>query len=313
VETIEALILQARRDTDNEDFSDTTGIPDASFLAWANRAQSHIQAKILNTYPKAFQAEVEVQAVAADEEIALPAYLFLGARIEKVEFSATGNAVDYYELHLANDHMRRGLEAGQPVWYIRQSSRMIAMPPPSNAVGKFRITFQKAVPKLDKIRGTVASVTLASTLTALSLELDDNLTDENVDALEDAKYLTVIDEMGAILMEGIRITDVDVDTGVVTLYSGAHTPVSGETLPVGALVVAGKRSTNVSTLPETCEDFLAVYLEWRAFKKDSSESAAEAAAELTNIEERILESFSQDEPNVLGIPILDDQYLGPEG
>lgn len=310
MDRIELLIEQSRRDTDNVEFGDNTGIPDASFLAWANRAQARIQSRILDVNPKLFQETEETDAVAGQERYSLPVGIFLGTRLEMVEFSPTGNAADYYEVHLADQKMRRPYEASNPVTYIRESNQIIAMPAPASNNGSFRFTFQRHIPKLDKRRGVVATVTLSDTqLTALALDTA-SLTDDDITDMVAAGYLTVVDSDGEILMEGIAITSIDSSSGTVTL--SAHTFQTGETCPVGAYVVAGKRATNVSQLPDACEDFIAAFLDWKALRKDSDNDSSEAKGELDDIEQRIVEAYSQASPDVVGIPILDEQYLTPE-
>ncbi len=311
MDRIELIISQSRRDTDNVEFSDSTGIPDASFLSWANRAQARIQSRILDVSPKFFQVVETIDGVSNQERYSLPSGIFLGTRLEMVEYSQTGNDRDYYELKLFDQRMRRSLDASEPYGYIRESGEIIVQPAPASSNGVFRLTFQKHIPKLDKRRGMVETRTLSVTqLTALALDTA-ALTDDDITAMTDAGYITVVDKDGEILMEGIAITAVDSSSGAVTL-DGSHTFDDGETCPVDAYVVAGKRHTNVSQLPDTCEDFIAAFLDWKALKKDSDNDGSEAMAELNDIEQRIVEAYSNASPDLAGIPIIDDQYLIPE-
>jgi hypothetical protein len=307
MERIDKLILQSRRDTDNEDFSETTGIPDASFLKWVNRAQKRVQACITGVRPFLFQATKIQTVTAGTDTYAIPAYVLLSTRIEKVEYSVTGLAKDYYELTLIDSHMRSPSGTnGNPIEYIRQSGNIILQPAPGST-GSLRWTFQKTVADLDIRRSKVSASTLSSTqLTALTLDTT-MLTDEDIDVMEDSEYITIVDKDGQILMFGIAISSIDSATGIVTL-NGSHTFETGETCPAGAYVLAGKRVTTHSELDDVCEEYLSAFMDYKGHRKDSSDDSAEDSSDLKDILTVILESYAEADPNVHGIPVINDEF-----
>lgn len=311
MDRIDVLIAASRVDTDNEDFDDTSGIPDDAFIRWVNRAQERIQAKILALKPRpnVFQKTLEVSATANEESYAIPSGVFLSTRVELLEYSHTGLAKDYYPLTLSTQMERLpGENAGQPSRYFRQSGRVVVMPKPASSAAMFRWTYQYGLPKLDFRRASVSALTLSATQ-LIDLTLDaTTLTDDNITAITDKGYLTLVDALGNIQMKGIPVSAIDSTTGLVTM-GGAFTFEAGEIAAIGNYAVGGAYATSHSALPDTCERYLSIFLDWKAFKKDSNLSAVEAGQELQETEADILDSFLTAEADVQGIPILDDEYL----
>jgi hypothetical protein len=312
MDRIDVLISGSRLDTDNEDFDDTSGIPDDAFIRWINRAQERIQAKILALKPRpnVFQKTLEVSATANEESYAIPSNVFLSTRVELLEYSHTGLAKDFYPLTLSTQMERLpGENAGQPSRYFRQSNRVVVMPKPGSSAAKLRWTYQYGLPKLDFRRGAVSAVTLSTTqLTALTLDVT-LLTDDNITAITNKGYISLVDEFGNIQMKGIPVASIDSTTGIVAIVGGAFTFEDGETAAIGNYAVAGAYATSHSPLPDTCERYLSIFLDWKAFKKDSNQSAVEASQELQETEADILDSFLTAEADVQGIPIIDTEYF----
>lgn len=307
MQRLDLLIAEARLDTDNEDVSETTGIQDASFIKWANRAQEHIQSRILEEKPELFQKTMLQDVVAGQEAYQIPRNTFLGTRIEKVEFSSNGR--DFEELGLwgAGDRITAG-GGGTPMAYIRQSGSILLQPKPT-ASGQLRYTYQSGVPKLDVRRGTIQAVTLDTGNTITDLTLDSTiLTEDDARAIVNQGYLCVVDDEGQILMEAVPVTALDTATGAVTVRAGFSYQ-TGESVPVGAYVVSGKFASTHSQLPDICEAFITQYMEWKAYKKDSTGTdSAGAKEELDLIEARILAGYKQAEANRGGIPITNPDW-----
>ena len=310
MERLDLLITASRQDTDNEDFDETTGIPDAAFIRWANRAQERIQARILKQKPSVFQKEKVTQCVASQESYSTPADLFLGTRIEALYYTPSGQDADYYELDLKGEHERLTGQSNHPAFYIRRSAQLLLQPKPPTSVAKIRYTYQQTLPKLDVRRGTISAITLSATeLTAFTLD-PTTLTEDNATEITNKQYLSIVDKDGNIKMANVAVTSIDLTTGVVTL-DGNHTLDTSETGAVGQYVVAGKFATTHSALNDNCERYLSAYMDWKAQRKDSSNDATESNGELKAIEDDIVESYAEAEANVLGVPIINTEYLAP--
>lgn len=303
---IDLLVTQSRKDSENQDFTDTTGIDDESFLYWVNSAQERMQSLITAKNPSVFEAEKIVSVVANQEAYALPSDIFLGTRVENIEFSETGLLANYRQLKQGRLLERISGIPGVPYFYIRRSSTILLQPIPQSSSGLLRITYQKKLPKLDKRRGQVGTVVLTSdAITSLILDTT-QLIDR--DALLEEDFITVVDRYGNIKMQDIPIDDINEASGTVTITSG-FTFQSGETIAAGDYVLRGAFSTTHSQLPEVCERYLVAYMSWKAFKKDSNDDSQEGAQEMAVLEADIMESFSEPDTDVDYIPVLDNQYL----
>lgn len=300
---IDILINEARDDTDNLDFGENRGVSDRLFLKWANDAQRRIYSLIRQQNAAIFEEEEEVDVVSGQEAYDIPALAFLNNAVVKVEYSQTGNSEDYEPLDKVSIRERYTGSAATPEGYIRMSGQILLQPKPSGG-GKIRVTFIKRIPRLDLRRGQVGAVTLnAGTLTITALTLD---TDEEIDeeSLEEQDEVSVCDKFGNLKMAGIKITDVDPETGVVTI-DPAFVYEAGESIAVGDYVLAGPRSTTHSQLMEECETYLVEFMKLKALKKDSSVDSAEQVEDLAALEAEILGAIGETDGDVEGVPVLD--------
>lgn len=305
---LDQLITQARNDTDNDDYSDTTGIPDTSFIQWVNDAQERLQALISAVNPDLFQETEETDAVSGQEEYDLPSDLLLDTKVEGIEYSATGQEQDYDELDPITRRERTAGDQGRPVAYVRQSGQFLSCPAPDTTGGKFRVTYQRRLPGLDIRRGFILDV-VVSTDSIVSLTLEPSeLTSDNIDHLEDVGYATCVDALGNVKMRGIPILGVDQDTGVVSLDPTFEFE-DGETIEAGDYLVAGEYHTSHSQLPHGCERYLIAYMSWKAQKKDSSYDSDEASSEKSEMEQEIVEAYKKADRTVKTVPIINDDYL----
>lgn len=307
---IDLLINDARLNSDNpsQDVTPDAGIQNSQFLLWANAAQRRIHAKIVNVKPKAFRKTSTLAVVSGQEAYAIPSDALIGARVIKVEFSSTGLTTDYRELRLVTTHERYNGLTGTPYYYIREGNQIYLGPVP-NITGSIRYTYEYRLPKVDIRRGVVlSSVLTGQALSSLVLDPSQLLSDD-ITEIQNQGYLTVVDRDGNILMSGVPVSSIDANSGTVTLYGGTFTAQASDTCPVGAYICAGPSSTTHSQLPDICEDYLTIYMELKAQKKDSSDDQAATTADLTATEGMILETFSEAEANLERIPIIDLDYL----
>ena len=75
--SVTRLIDQIRKQTENEEFSDFTGIKDQEFIQYLNDAQYNLQALIIQQHPRVFIEEVLLDAVSGQEKYDLPSDTFL--------------------------------------------------------------------------------------------------------------------------------------------------------------------------------------------------------------------------------------------
>lgn len=306
---LELLINQSRVDTDNIEFSDTTGIPDSFFIQRANDAQDRIHSLILQQHPDIFLKEKIISSVYGQEAYSAPSDCYLGNRIVQVDYSPSGNENDYFQLKQGRLPERISGIQGVPAWYIRRSGAILLQPKPQSDAAKIRLTYQKKLAKLDIRRATVSAVTL-TTDEITSLTLDTTVAFDQTSLVEE-NFLTVVDKNGVVKMASIPFTDIDATTGVVTIEAG-FTFEDGETIEVGDYVCKGALSTTHSELPDVCERYLIAYMDWKVLKKDSSADSIEQSEELQAMEAEIIDTFKETDDDVDYVTILDDGYLEAE-
>lgn len=310
VRRIDLLLNEARQESDNIEFSDSTGLPDESFLRWSNSAQKRIMSRILQEHPDVFQTEKIITVVQGQEAYSLPSDTFLGTRLENLEYSRDGQARNYYRLQQGKLPERLNGNAGSPEFYIRRSSEILIQPKPQ-AAGTLRLTLQRRIPRLDKRRGTVSAVTLDTVnrmITSLTLD-----TTQFIDAerLQDEYYMSVVDIDGNVQMRAIPVLAVSEATGIVTIGT-SFVYEEGETIAVGDYVLLGEYSTTHSQLDEVCERYLTEFMIWKAKKRDSDAEAPEDNQELAAIEEEIVASYAEADSDVDYVPIIDGNFLDSE-
>lgn len=305
---IDLLITESRRTTGNQNYTSETGVQDAEFIRALNDAQERIQSLILNTYPRLFQKRKEIDAVTNQEAYDNPVDLFMDTRIEKIEYSNNGDSKNYYKLDAGETDEQLNTTSGAPSFYIRESKQFLSQPAPQGG-GKFRMTYQRSFPKLDKRRGKVLTVALdGTTKTINSLVLDPTLiTNDDAQEINDTEYICVVSKDGTVKMTKIPCS-VDTNTGIVTVDAD-FVYETGETIDVGDWVVTGKYATTHSQLSDICERYLLQFCNWRILKRDSSNDSAESNQELKEMENEIIDSYRKADNDVKGIPILDYDYL----
>lgn len=307
---IELLIEEARRTSLNKEYSTTIGISQEEFLRFANEAQRVLFREIIKANPNFFNADLEEAAVAGQEEYVLSNRIHAG-RIERVEFSSTGQVKDYYELDKRSIQERSSYVGGNPIGYIRRGKSILLQPTPQASSGQIRYTFVEKPKELQIRRAKVSAVTDSGTqVTALTLLAADLAIYDPGNELAKHNYLSIVDRDGEVKMSGIEYDSINTGTGVVTL--SAFTYASGETIAVGDWVILGASSSNVSVLgDEDVDDYLINSMIYKAMSRDNSVLGAQEKAKADEILISIIESFA-DDGDVMEIPILqiDDMDMG---
>lgn len=301
---VERIIERVRRETENDEFGENYGIDDEECIEYLNDAQDRIYAEIVKTHPKFFLKEYISSINVGVELLSLPTQIYIG-QISLFEFGVTSNASDYYRLKPASI-LERTSVSGTPAYYIRKNKSILFAPVPQSS-GYVRITYVEKLPRLDKRRATISSVTTSGTnITALTLdtsaELDrDNLLKEN--------YISVVNADGEAVMFGIPITDIDSTTGVVTLDTTWDFQ-SGETIEAGNYIVQGQYSTNKSSLETICERYLSAHLRNDMYDRDANQQGtANQSSKMESLLAEIVGSFQDNTDDITEPPVLDGSYL----
>jgi hypothetical protein len=301
------LIREVRDNTDNSDFTDTSGIPDSKILRYLNDGQDALQSEILKAHPQVFYREIVFNVVAGQQAYDTPFDAHLGNRIVLVEYSPSGQDLDYYKVDYKPFSERKVSYKSTPMEYTIRTGQILLYPIPQTS-GKLRVNYDYAVRRLDKRRGLVASATLAgNTISTLFLSTSD-ITQIDSTPLLDAQYACIVDAYGNFLMKNIPVTAIDTSTGSVTVATG-FTFQTGETIPSGSYIVSGKNTSSHSEYPEHVERFLLAYAEWKVFKRDSSSDSQEAEAELMAQAKDIAESYGLVIDDVILVPWINRDLL----
>jgi hypothetical protein len=300
---IEHLIKQARRQSENEVASASEGLSDEEFLQWANDAQDRIYGEILKKHRKMFANAYTFDA-SGSEAYSLPFDVYFRHRIVALEYSANGSDNGYTLLKPIGYQERNlfgttGLPNVAHGYAPTQTGIIVAGAP---TTGKFRLTYEPVLPRLDKRRGTVGSHTKSSTaLTALTLS------GATADDFTNDDYLTVVAFDGTVNMRGIPYTAV-ASNGVVSILGSSYTFPSGSNLTNGDWVCLGPYSSPVSQLPDQCERYLIAHMVWKALKRDSSVDAGEQTQELMSMMIEIVDSVAEVSGDVEDVPVVDLTY-----
>ena len=297
----EQLVAHVRRATENERSGTADGISDEEFLEYLNQGQELIQQAIIRVHRTAFAKEAEIEA-SGTEYVDLPSDCFGRQRVIAVHYSPTGSREDAYRLEQRRVAERYTIE-GFPKGYIPLKSKILVNPYPAD--GAFFVTYDPALPRIDKRRATVASRTVNSgVLSALTLSTSAPF-DQDDYSLDD--YLCVIDLDGTIKAAGIPFTAVSAG-GVVTIQGTTHTLSGGESIAVSDNVVIGKYSSSHSQLPDICEKFLLSYCERRILQRDQSGARAEMNEDEKSQLQDIVATYIEISGDVEDIPVLENGY-----
>ena len=303
---LELLILASRRATENQEFTDTAGIQDEEFIQYFNDGQEEIHAIINQAFPRVLMKQKVLQLTQNQEGYDIPSDCYLGTRVDFVEYAPNGDADSYYPLKKGSLKERLNGSQANPSFYIRSGDQLLLQPVPQTSNARIRVTYQRAIPRLETVRATVESVVLTST-GITSLVLDDTVLMDTTALLEEG-YITVIDRNGLVKMKAIPVTAIS-SSGVVTVTPGFEFE-EGETIEAGDYVCRGKFSSNFSQLPDVCEKYLLEYANTRILIRDSSSDSQSVGLVLTKIEGSLQTAFAEPDNDPDYIPLLDGQFLG---
>jgi hypothetical protein len=302
------MIKQVRRQTDNETIGTDSGISDEEIIRYLNDGQEDIFAAIAGVYRGAFSAVDTFSCVGGTETYAAAANSFMDGQTSMLEWSQTGLTRDYRPLKHVTMRERAPGE-GYPSKYSIANGLYYVWNIPTTALGTYRATYTKEVPKLDKRRGVVTAVTIVgSDVTALVILAPDGsaFTQAYADPFSENDTLSVVSSTGLQKCYGIKYTDVSA-AGVVTL-DGNHTLGTGETVTSGDYVIMGDYATTNSTLPNNCERYLIAYAVWKVLKRDSSQDFMPQQQEIGAIRDTIIDGFAELSADIDYTPFINNEF-----
>lgn len=304
---VENLIKRSRRETENEEFSDNTGIAEQEFIDYLNDSQKDLQSAIARMHQNVFTVEENIDVVFGQESYPLPKDILLDNRISYVWFSRTGQAKHLRKLRSGTFTERLFDNGSDPVLYIRSNNKLLLSPIPNRAVPNgLKLVYIKKAPDLDIRRAKVSSVVLSgNTITSLTLDIAADL---QRDELLEENYFCTVDVLGNQTMRRILFTDINTITGEVTI-DPSFVFEDGETITAGNYLVKGFDSVNISTLADTCERYLVAYVNFKALKRDSSSDSFEQSQELLSMRGEIVDLFAETDDDVKNISIDDTQFI----
>ena len=103
---VDALIDEVRESTENEDFDSTVGLTEEEILKFLNQALNRLHSRIVSKHKQYFAEEKTINAVSNTESYNLFYNSYLKNYVHSIEYSATGNADNYYPLRPVSPHNR---------------------------------------------------------------------------------------------------------------------------------------------------------------------------------------------------------------
>ena len=301
MKSLTKLINQVRRQTENEEVSDFTGIQDSEFIQYLNDAQYHLQAAIVHNHPNVFVEEVLISAVADQEKYDLPSNCFLGNKVHNVEYSQTGREEDFYVLQQDTIKSRASGVTGYPARYMRLSGQILLAPEPQSG-GIIRVNYVKRLRELTTSKAKTDSITTVTSGANFDISLDNVSFNTDFDAIGNTDFICIVDRKGNNIVKNIEVVSSTTDK----ITCKAHTVETGEvtSIPAGSFILDGEDVTSHSELDISVERFLIAYASWKILKRDSSVDSTEAIQELQLMQEEIIKSYALITDDVTFIPQL---------
>ena len=294
---IKYLIDQVRKQTENEDFSDFTGIQDSEFIQYINDAQHELQATIVHQHPRVFMEETTITTTPGQERYDLPSDCYLGNKVHNVEYSATGVESDFYTLDEDTLKRRDSGITGSPSTYVRLAGQILLSPQPQTA-GTLRINYVKRVRQVDLRMAEINTQFTTSTTASVIASLNNASTPTEIESLQEHDYVCIVDKEGATVLANIPLVQVT----NTTLELGAAS--ASITIPSGSYIVGGKDTSTHGDFDRSVERYIISYCAWKILKRDSSMDSQEAVVELERMKAEIIKSYAMISDDVQMIPQL---------
>lgn len=294
---VKYLINQVRKQTENDEHTDFTGIQDSEFIQYLNDAQHELQATIVHQHPRVFIKETIIQTTQGTEKYDLPSDCYLGNKVHNVEFSATGNDSDYYTLDEDTLKQRDTGITGAPSAYVRLAGQILLSPQPQTN-GSLRINYVQRVRELDLRRAEVNTTATSSTSANWTLALNQSSLLTDTESLQEHDYVCIVDKEGTTVLANAPIQSVNGTTITLGAVSSAVS------IPAGSFIVGGKDSSTHGDFDRSVERYMISYCAWKILKRDSSVDSQEATLELERMKAEITKSYAMISDDVQMIPQL---------
>ena len=284
------LITQCREDTGNQSYSTNTGITDAKILRALNYGLENLQGLILQTNPKLFQYEVEINLVADQEEYSIPDRIYLGTRIVNVDYSFSGESRDYVKIYETSLVERSAYFRNYVYAYIRRNDKILITPKPNISQGKIRVTYERQLDSLALRAGTIDSVTIGSgQITALSLDVATDVPD----FITTPNHFCVSSSEGLVKAYNVPYSAYNTTSGDFTLT--ATNVVTGQTPANNDYVTIGKYTTTHANMADNLTRFIVMYANLQLLGKDSAQNAKSKyfSDELEMIKQEVVRSYQE--------------------
>lgn len=291
------LITQVRKQTENEDVTDFTGIQNSEFLQYLNDAQHNLQALITQMHPNIFVKESVIPLIVNKDKYDIPLDCYLGNKLLNVEYSSTTREEDYTPL--SQDSIKNR-NKNSIYRYIRLDGQIVIKPKPTTG-GSLRVTYINVVDELDLRRGLVSSApTISSTGTWVL-----SVNDLDQDSLDEHEYICIVDKKGNTIAKNLSIASL----GSSQLTLDAYTPSdSDSSILSGHYIVGGKNTSTHGSFDNSVERYLLSYCAWKILKRDSSMDSVEAVQELERMAREIVDSYGLISDDLQLIPDINEEW-----
>ena len=313
---IDNLIDDVRMLTENETFDDEVGLNEEELLLFLNQGLKRIHSKIISNNSEApiFTAEQTISISSDTESYDLSYKAHRGNRVLMVEYSHDSDADNYYPLNLISAHQRDTGANGFPDGYFIRNSKIYLSATPQDSTGSLRVTYIKRARQLDKRRGQVEAIEGTATVpTALEVADVNGLTTDQSE-INKRSYITVVDAQGVIKMANIPISSTQTTslsdaeaTFQVNVDTSNHSAESGESIAVGDYILSG-RYVSTHLEEDDLEDYVREFGVYKVLKRDSSVDVMEAIQELSQLEQELVESFTDNSNDISNIPDINSDW-----
>lgn len=299
MKNVQYIIDQVRKQTENEEVTDFTGIQDSEFIQYINDAQHSLQAAITSQHPRVFVKEKVLPIVSGQEKYDLPEDCYLKNKVFNVEYSPTDKEEDYYTLEEETIKSRVPGTEGSPVKYSRLAGQILLIPQATK--GNLRINYVKRVREVDLRRAKVASSATPSSSSTWSVALDNSTFLTDTESLQEHEEVCIVDKKGNIIAKDLPLNAVS--SALLTI--DAHTSDSEDTaIQAGHFVVGGANTSTHGEFDDSVERYIVAYCAWKILKRDSSVDSQEAQAELSIMLNDIVKSYAMISDDIQFIPQL---------
>jgi len=286
---VEFLLTTIRDEADNEEVQK---LSDEVILEFFNRAQTRIASQITKVDETFLSKSAFIDLVAGQGAYNLPVDTLIKNRVISVERTGDSSGISFANRYTAVRQITPGEQSIINGYFIQQGCLNIVPVPTSPTASGLRINYVKSPRRVDKRRGTISSL---APLTITGFDVNVGLPDD---------YISIVDKFGALKTSDIFVDSFATGTGIITTTS----PLTGAA--IGDFVLLGPSSSTISELPDLVERYFIEGSKMMIFHKDSSSDAIFQSQVLLDIEEEIVELFSNNNRDAEYIQVSNTEYMG---